>query len=267
MTEETDNKELTTLETESQNEERQEVNDNGEQSKEENQQSEVEPRQEPVAKEEVKKPRSQQRIEQLLEKNKQIEQEKKELEERLKVYEKLEKPDAEKYEDDDEYEIDKTAYIQQKASYKQDKQKLDELERKSKQELQKAYQLSSQDFYQKIDKATDETKNFIRQNAGRHRPRNPEIEMEIMDSEYGAEIFEIILKDADKFNSLSDSRFIKEVAKIEAKFENANKPIKPPISIPAPPTDLNKSGSGVNANASNTPDWAKMTYAQLKRMG
>lgn len=195
-----------------------------------------------------------------------IKQEKQELEERLKAYDALKKPDAEKYEDDDEYEIDRTAYVQQKASAKIEREKLEALEAREAQEVDYAYKASSQDFYQKLDQAQDETKEFIRQNARQHKPRSKQIEMEIMDSPYAAEIFEVILQDVNKFNSLSDTRFVKEVAKIEAKFENANKPLKAPISVPNPPTSLDTGNIGGDAKKNNVPEWARFSFKQARNM-
>lgn len=211
------------------------------------------------------KPRSQKRIEQLIEKNKQIEQEKQELLARIKGYEQIKRPDAEKYDDDDEYEIDKTAYIQQKASEKQEKARLQALEQKSQQELRVVYQSTSQDFYQKIEKSPEETKAFIRSNAPKHKPRPPEIEIDIMDSDYSTEIFEVILKDVDKYNSLSDKDFIKAVAKMEAKFESGNKPLKVPISIANPPKSLSSSGASASS-ASTNPEWGKLSFRELYKM-
>ena len=209
--------------------------------------------------EEKRKPRSQQRIEKLV-------QEKKELQEKLKAYEELKRPDAEKYDDDDEYEIDKTAYVQQKANEKLERQKLKALEQRAQQETYEAYKSASMDFYSKIDKAQEETRNFIRSNQKRFKPRAQDIEMDIMDSDYAAEIFEVILQDVDRFNGMTDKQFIKSVAKIEAKFENANKAVKPPISVPNPPTSLDQSNTGVKAGKNTNPDWGRYSFAQAYKM-
>ncbi len=209
--------------------------------------------------EEKRKPRSQQRIEQLV-------QEKKDLQERLKAYEELKRPDAEKYDDDDEYEIDKTAYVQQKATEKLERKRLQALEQRAQQEAYEAYKSASMDFYGKIDKAQEETRNFIRGNQQRFKPRAQDIEMDIMDSDYAAEIFEVILQDVDRFNSMSDKQFIKSVAKIEAKFENANKAVKPPISVPNPPTSLDQSNTGAQAGKNTNPDWGRYSFAQAYKM-
>lgn len=216
---------------------------------------------------EVKKPRAQKRIEQLLEKNKEAEADRKKLEEKLKYYENLHKPNAEKYEDDDEYEIDRQAYIMQKAQEKQDREYLHSLRQKNQDHNRRIYEETSQDFYKKIDAANEDTKNYIRKNASLHKARSSEIEIDIMDSDYAAEIFEVILRDVDRFNGMSDTRFIKEVAKIEAKFENGNKAIKPPISVPNPPTKLDQGNSGAQAKKNTNPLWGSVSFAQARKMG
>ena len=208
---------------------------------------------------ERKKPRAQQRIEKLIE-------EKKQLEEQLKAYQEIKKPDASTYDDDDEYEVDHTVYLQTRAEEKRNKHKLSKIEAEAEAALRQAYQESSQGFYNKLSKLPEERRQFVQTNSSLHKPRAPEIEMEVMESPYAAEIFEVMLQDVNKFNGLSDRQFIKEIAKIEARFESANKTMKAPISIPNPPKNLTQSRAGITTDQSNMPDWAKMTYAQAMKM-
>lgn len=226
----------------------------------------------PDQEQEQPKPRAQRRIEQLIEKSKakdeiisKIEQEKQELLEKIKNLENVERPDAEKYDDDDEYEIDKTAYIQQKALEKQERKRLEALELKAKKEREKYAQEASRDFREKIEASTPELKQSIQKNISKYKPRNIDVEIDIIQSDYGVEIFDVIIQDSERFNSMSDKQFIREIAKIEAKFENAQKGIKPPLSVPNPPQSFARNGSG-SAEKNTNPEWGKFTFAQAYKM-
>lgn len=213
----------------------------------------------------VKKSRAKERIEQLLEKNKQSEVEKKELQEKLKYYESLQKPDAEKYDDDDEYEIDRQAYITKKAQEKDEKERLKKLQEREQQEFQATFKEAERDFSYKIAAAPADIKKTIAENASRFKPRPKHVEMDVLASDYGVQIFDVILKDVDRFNNMSDTQFMREVAKIEARFEDALQVKKVPISNPEPPIQI-QSNLSAGQSKKEVPLWSKVNYAQGKRM-
>ncbi len=223
------------------------------------------PKQEEVseAEEKPKKNRAKERIEELVSKNNDLKKEAEMLKAELEALKLVKKPDAESYEDDTDYDIDRNIYIKANVERKEKEAKLEKL-RLQEQDLVNHQLKEAFDFYnENLKKAPVQLREFIQQNDNKFKARSPEINTEIMASPYGVEVYEVILRDVDKFNAMSDTKFLKEVAKIEAKFENAMKPIKLPVSVPNPPASLS-SGGGLS-NGNHEKSLYGMSYSKIRQ--
>lgn len=276
MLEQVDNEVKNTQPQEEVIDEKEELHQTEEPKQEENDDGEaVRPVEQQEEKPEQKKSRGEARIKNLLNKNKETEEKLATERERAKALEKeiaslksSERPDPDKYDDDDDYEIDKNVYIQDQAEKKRKERLLEQTQESLKTVAQQRQEAIIADFREKLNALPQESKDFISQNTSSFRPRSDiSVENEVMESKYGAQIYEVILQDANRFNSMTDVQFLKEVGKLEDRFENAKKAVKPPKAVADPPSILEGGNVGSSdAKSNNTPDWAKYTYQQLRNM-
>ena len=220
-----------------------------------------EPTEEPKL--EPKKSRAKERIEELVSKNHDLKKEAEQLKAELEALKSVKKPEADAYEDDTDYDIDRSLYIKANVERKEKEAKLENLKRQEQELSQSQLQEAFVSYNESLQKAPAEVRAFIQQNDSKFKARSAEINTEIMASPYGVEVYEVILRDVEKFNAMSDTKFLKEVAKIEAKFENAMKPIKPPVSVPNPPASLSSGGGLSNGNEEKSQYGA--SYAQMRK--